>query len=204
MKDEWTSPKVTPQQAARFERLVVPHMATLLRSAQYLTRSDQHAEDLVQETMIKAMRAIDRFQDGTDIKAWLLTILRRCQIDAVRTNRHHARSVSIEQADMDLPDDGQEQAGQHDGDWTDPAALMERFGDADVIAALKGLPQDIRWTLLLVDVEQLDHAAAATVLDIPIGTVKSRAHRGRAMLRDRLHGWARDRGWIANPESSHA
>lgn len=203
MMDEPKFPSLTRQQTARFERLAVPCLAVLLRVAQYLTRNDQQAEDLVQETMIKAMRAIDRFQDGTDVKAWLLTILRRCQIDAVRSDRHRAQVSSIEAAGIDLPDAGGS-GGQHDGDWTDPAALMERFGDGDVIAALKELPEDIRWTLLLVDVEQLDHAAAATVLDVPVGTVKSRAHRGRAMLRDRLYTWAQDRGWLPSRESSHA
>lgn len=203
MVDEGKPPSVTRQQAARFERLVVPHMAALLRSAQYLTRNIQQAEDLVHETMIKAMRAIDQFRDGTDTKAWLLTILRRAQIDAVRRDRHRASAVSIEGAGIDLPDVSTTE-GHHDGDWTDPAALMERFGDAELIAALKDLPEDIRWTLLLVDVEQLDHAAAASVLDVPVGTIKSRAHRGRAMLRDRLYQWALDRGWASNQESSHA
>jgi RNA polymerase sigma-70 factor (ECF subfamily) len=203
MMDERTYPRLTQQQAARFERLAVPYLAVLLRSAAYLARDQQQAEDLVQETMIKAMRAIDQFQDGTEMKAWLLTILRRCQIDAVRRDRHCAQMVSIEQAGIDAPD-ASDMLGQYDEDWTNPAELMERFGDADVIDALKELPEDLRWTLLLVDVEQLDHSVAANVLDVPVGTVKNRAHRGRAMLRDRLFSWARDRGWVPNRESSHA
>lgn len=204
MTDARKSPRLSADQAARFRRLAVPHLDVLLRTALYLTNRDQAAEDLVQDTMIKAMRAIDRFQDGTDIKAWLLTILRRAHIDTVRGNKHATRVVSVEQSAIDLPDPTENKAGENDGNWNDPAALMERFGDNEVITALKDLPEEIRWTLLLVDVEQMDHAAAATILEIPVGTVKSRAHRGRAMLRDRLYAWAQQRGWVSRQESSHA
>jgi len=204
MMDKSTTPRLTAEQAARFKRLVAPHLAVLLRTARYLTHHDQQAEDLAQDTMMKAMRAIDRFQEGTDIKAWLMTILRRTHIDTVRSNKHYAHAVSIEQTEIELADLRQDDGGQYDGRWNEPAALLERFGDREVIEALQGLPEDIRWTLLLVDVEQLDHSAAATILEVPVGTIKSRAHRGRAMLRDRLYLWAQERGWVSKQESSHA
>lgn len=202
--DSTAEQRLTAGQTTKFKRLALPHMATLLRISKYLTHHDQQAEDLVQETMMKAMRAIDRFQDGTDTKAWLMTILRHAHIDALRSNHHHARTLSIEQAWITPHDPPEGQNGLHDADWTDPVGLMELFEDRDLIAALKELPDDIRWTLLLVDVEQLDHSAAAEIMEVPVGTVKSRAHRGRAMLRDRLYVRAQDRGWIPNRKSSHA
>lgn len=196
--------RLTTDQTARFRRLALPHMGVLQRTARFLTQRDQLAEDLVQETMMKAMRAIDSFQEGTNIKAWLMTILRRTHIDTVRGNKHRNRAVSIEQFEIDLPGPVDNKAGENDIALNDPAALLERFADNEVISALKDLPEKIRWTLLLVDVEQMDHSDAATVLDIPVGTVKSRAHRGRAMLRDRLYTWAQERGWVSKQESSHA
>lgn len=204
MMESGKPPSLTADQAARFKRLAVPQLAVLLRTAKYLAHHDQQAEDLVQDTMMKAMRAIDSFRDGTDIKAWLMTILRRAHIDAVRSNKHQLHAVSIEQTEMDLPESRRDEAGEYDSKWNEPAALLERFGDREVIEALQGLPEDIRWTLLLVDVEQMDHSAAATILEVPVGTIKSRAHRGRAMLRDRLYRWAQERGWVSKQESSHA
>lgn len=199
-----TKQRLSPRQTARFKRLALPHMAALLRISKYVTHHDQQAEDLVQETMMKAMRAIDKFQEGTDIKAWLMTILRRVHIDAVRREARHIHAVSMEQVQIDPAAPACGEVGEFDHKWTEPAALLERFADKEVIEALKELSEDIRWTLLLVDVEQLDHAVAATILDVPLGTVKSRAHRGRAMLRDRLFLWAQERGWGSTKESSHA
>lgn len=203
MVDGSSSPKLTAEQAARFKRLAMPCLEPLLRTAKYLTHQTQEAEDLVQETMIKAMRSIDSFQEGTDIRAWLMTILHRAHIDAVRAGKRRSQTVSIDQAEMDVParpDSTQEElrAGNEA-----PEVLLDRFTNTEVIEALRSLPEDIRWTLLLVDVEQMDHAAAAAVLQIPLGTIKSRAHRGRAMLHDRLSGWASQRGWLTRKESDH-
>lgn len=202
--DVRTPPKLTSEQAARFKRLAWPHLAMVLRMARHLTRHDQQAEDLAQETMMKAMRAIDSYQEGTDIKAWLMTILRRAHIDALRSNQRHAHTLSLEQVEMEPAQVASEQAGAFDDKWSDPAALLDRFGDQEIIDALGELPEEIRWTLLLVDVEQMDQADAATILQVPVGTIKSRAHRGRAMLRDRLFIWAQERGWAPRQESSHA
>jgi RNA polymerase sigma-70 factor, ECF subfamily len=175
----------------RFRRLAWPQLATLLRTARYLTRDESAAEDLVQETMIRAMKKMDTFKEGTDIRAWLMTILRRTHIDLYRANRKHENEISLDAANLlhiDLA--ANTLPGQFDDRWDDPDDLMQRFEDQTIVLALKTMPEDIRWTLLLVDVEQLDHAEAAEVLGVPVGTIKSRAHRGRAMLRDRLHAHA--------------
>ena len=196
-------PKLTPKQTARFKKIVMPHLAIMLRAAQYMTHRKPEAEDLVQEAAIKAMRAIDQFQDGTDAKAWLMTILWRVHIDAQRSGKHRAKTMSIDQAEMDLPDRKPILDTTFDPQKSKPETLMERFSDKEIIDALKSLPEEIRWTLLLVDIELMNHADAAKILEVPTGTIKSRVHRGRAMLHKQLHQWAQKRGWGMNQESGH-
>lgn len=198
-----TDQELSVSQTDRFERLVWPLLAGLLRSARFLTRRDAEADDLVQDTMLKALRFIDSYEDGTNIRAWLMTILRHTHIDTVRAKRRRAEDVSIEAAvDLGLVQAAAEEPVHFDDQWPEPEQLLERFEDQAVIGALQGLPDDIRWTLLLVDVEQIDHAEAARILDVPVGTIKSRAFRGRRMLRDHLFVVARDRGWVAASEGS--
>jgi RNA polymerase sigma-70 factor (ECF subfamily) len=182
----------------RFKRLAWPYLPMLLRTARYLSRRDDEAEDLVQETMLKALKAINSFEDGTDVKAWLMTILRRTHIDVVRARQRRPVPTplgSVDAAELAANKDALV-AGVHDGRWRNPQELLERFEDQTVIDALQDLPEAIRWTLMLVDVEQMDQTEAAGVLGVPVGTIKSRAHRGRQMLRDRLFEVAKQRGWV--------
>jgi RNA polymerase sigma-70 factor (ECF subfamily) len=172
------------QATERFYGLVWPHLDTVLRTARLLTRDEAEADDLAQETMLKAFRFLDRFHDGTDAKAWLMSILRNTRIDRLRASAAGRADVSLEQLDAE-PVAAAEPVGA-DQAWQQPEDVLNAFSDQQVIAALKTLPEDIRWTLLLVDVEGMDHRDAANVLDVPVGTVKSRAHRGRAMLRETL------------------
>jgi RNA polymerase sigma-70 factor (ECF subfamily) len=139
--------------------------------------------------MLKAYRSIHQLRPGTDARAWLLTILRHARTDRVRAASATAGTLSL----SDLPQEpaAAAAAAESAGPGTravaaDPDVLLEAFSDAEVIAALGRLPEEIRWTLLLVDVEGMDHAEAAGVLGVPVGTIKSRAHRGRQMLRDQL------------------
>lgn len=192
---------VSRAQAERFRRLAWPLMPVVLRTAQCLTRRDDQAEDLAQEAMVKAMRSIDSFQEGTDIKAWLLTILRRTYIDRLRAERNRPLRLSLD-ADQIGQTSDESAPGRFDGEWDEPEQLMARFEDEAVIGALRELPDDVRWTVLLVDVEQMEQADAAAVLGVAVGTIKSRTHRGRAMLRDRLHELAVQRGWAGVREQS--
>jgi RNA polymerase sigma-70 factor (ECF subfamily) len=173
----------------RFYAEVWPHAATVLRTAHYLTRDGAEADDLAQEVMLKAFRHLDQLVEGTDAKAWLMTILRRTRIDRIRAAAAHVRDVSLEHL-------GAEPAAQTGGPvddvWSEPEAVLQEFSDRHVIDALKKLPEEICWTLLLVDVEGMDHAQAASILDVPVGTIKSRAHRGRTMLRESLTPLARE------------
>ena len=181
-------------QVERFERLAWPYMGVLLRTARYMTRHQQEAEDVVQETMLKAMKAIDSFQDGTEMQAWLMAILRRTFIDRWRAVRRH-EEVSLDEIEVDAIE--ADPVGVFDDRWDNPEEMLDRFDDEVVIGALKSLPQEIRWTLILLDVEQMDQAEASMILEVPVGTVKSRAYRGRQMLRDRLYRIAQKRGWVS-------
>lgn len=195
--------KLTSDQTEKIKQIIWPLLPVLLRTAQYLTGSAQEAEDLVQETVLKAMSAIDRFTLGTNAKAWLLTILRRLHIDLLRTSQRRVRTVSIEAGSVaEPPARPASDGGLYDSRWDEPEIILEGFEDAEVISALKALPEEIRWTLLLVDVENLDHQEAARVLEVPEGTIKSRAFRGRAMLRDRLFRLAQQRGLVKEGDAS--
>lgn len=170
----------------QFYAIVWPHRATVLRVARILTRGDAEADDLAQETLLKAFKAIERFQEGTNITAWLLAILRNTRIDRLRSGAASSANVSLNQLDLDPADRSIAQER-----WQNPQEVLNAFSDQQVIDALKDLPEEIRWTLLLVDVEGWDQKLAAEMLEVPVGTIKSRLHRGRAMLREALSPLAR-------------
>jgi len=157
----------------------------LLRTAQILCHHQAEADDVSQEALMKAFKSIDQLREGDDARPWLLTILRHVRIDRIRSAGAKHTAVSLDGAEIDpvahetIPVDDAES-------WADPQAMMQQFSDAQMIDALQSVPEDIRWTLLLIDVEGLDQQDAADVLGVPLGTVKSRASRGRAMLRQAL------------------
>jgi RNA polymerase sigma-70 factor (ECF subfamily) len=178
---------------SRFDDLVWPHAATVLRTARFLCRDDAEADDVAQETLVKAFRALETFRPGTDVKAWLMTILRNTRIDRLRSRASHQDHVSLDAMPFEpaSAEDGHAGIDAHPA-WDDPQALLQQFSDRHVIQALRRLPEEIRWTLLLVDVEGMGHADAAAVLGVPVGTVKSGAHRGRGMLREALLPMAKE------------
>lgn len=167
----------------RFYDHVWPHRQAVLRTAQILVHGKSDAEDLAQEALLKAFRAIEQFRVGTDVRAWLMTILRHTRIDHVRASRGEQSTVSLDRLPLEPATPPPESELQH---FDNPEELLERFSDRQIIEAMKQLPQEIRWTLLLVDVEGIEQQDAARILDVPLGTIKSRAHRGRAMLRETL------------------
>ncbi|UCD75005.1 MAG: sigma-70 family RNA polymerase sigma factor [Phycisphaerales bacterium] len=174
---------VSSAQMERFRRLCWPLLPTLLRTARLLTRHEDDAEDLVQVTMLKALRALGSYHEGTNIRAWLMTIMRRTQIDRARAERRRGPTVSLETGLVEETEPANSTyapAPAHG--WEDPEALLDQFEDLQIIRALRDLPEAIRWTLLLVDVEGIDHQQAAEILGVPVGTIKSRAFRGRQAL----------------------
>ena len=181
----------------RFYREIWPEAAMLMRTAISMTATPgdtAEAEDLVQDTLLKAFNALDQLKADSHPKAWLLTMLRRTWIDRWRKQ---SRSPERQAVDLDhAPEpEAAQHVGQYDAQWDQPEDLMQRLGDQEIIDAMRLLPQGYRWALLLVDVQSLSMEEAAEVLGVATGTVKSRLHRGRAMLRDRLFRFAQDRGW---------
>jgi RNA polymerase sigma-70 factor, ECF subfamily len=155
-----------------FEAEVLPHADRLFRLAMWLERNRADAEDAVQETMIQALRSFHRYQPGTNCRAWLITILQR-----IVSNRRRARGRSIVVSD---PDDIFTEAAP----FVPP--VPQELTDEEVLASLGRLPRAFQEVILLCDIEDLSYKEAAEALAIPIGTVMSRLHRGRARLRAEL------------------
>jgi RNA polymerase sigma-70 factor (ECF subfamily) len=157
---------------AAFELEVLPHAARLFRLAMWLERNRADAEDIVQDTMMQALRSFHRFQPGTNCRAWLITILQR-----VVSNRRRAKGRSI------LVSDSDDRIAQ-----TVPFVppVPQTLTDETVLASLQRLPTAFQEVIILCDIEDLSYKEAAEALAIPIGTVMSRLHRGRAQLRTEL------------------
>jgi RNA polymerase sigma-70 factor (ECF subfamily) len=171
---------------AGFEQEALPHLDTLYRVALRLTGEAAAAEDLVQETMLRALRAWRSFQPGTNARAWLVTILRNQFINSWRTRRRAPAAVAFD-AIPELPDVGD----------PDPEGRFFRdLVDEEVLAAVDALPDDFREVLVLSDMEELPYAEIAVALGVPVGTVKSRLFRARRMLQGRLRRYAEEAGII--------
>jgi len=168
--------KLTPTAADRqwvsFEVEALPHVDRLFRLAMWFERDRSEAEDLVQETMMQALQSFQRFQPGTNCRAWLTTILQN-----VRSNRRRARGRSP------LVEDPDDRIG-HATPFVPP--VPQQLTDEDLLSALKRIPASFQEVIVLCDVEELTYKEIADALTIPLGTVMSRLHRGRALLRAEL------------------
>ncbi len=160
----------------RYAELVLPELPVLLRVARRLTGQSADAEDLVQDTLLRAWRGLDGF-DGAHPRAWLLTVLRHTEI-----NRHRRRRPEL----LDEPDGPAERHLAAAEPSAEQVVLDRAFG-AVVEAALLDLPPVMRQAVLLADVDGLSYAEIAAALGVPEGTVASRLHRARARIRRRLH-----------------
>lgn len=158
-----------------FERHVLPEIEVLLRVARSLTRNHAEAEDLVQDTLVRAYRGIGGF-DGRYPRAWLLTILRNTHIN--RNRRRRPELLRDQDATFERL------ASDAGGDRAD--VLVDQTIDGEILDALADLSEDFRRVVELVDIDALSYAEAAQVLDVPVGTVMSRLHRARSRIRDRL------------------
>ncbi len=166
----------------------------LYSAALRMTRNAADAEDVVQETFLKAYRAYHTFQAGTNLKAWLYRILTNTYI-----NRYRKEARRPNEVDFDEVEDlylykrlGSAESGRASRSAEDEA--LEQFVDADVKAALEELPDHFRMPVLLADVEGFSYKEIAEILDVPIGTVMSRLHRGRKALQKALWAFAEERG----------
>jgi RNA polymerase sigma-70 factor, ECF subfamily len=189
------------QRTTLFHQLIWPLRADVLRTARMLTREATEADDLTQDVLIKAFHAIESYQpraagsggggSGGGAKAWLMAILRNARIDRLRSAAHYNEQISLDAAEMDVAD-VRSSSDERGPDSANLEELIEQLSDAHLIRALQDLPEEIRWTMLLVEVQGLSHEEAAEVMGVPPGTVKSRAFRGRAMLKATLLEHARE------------
>jgi RNA polymerase sigma-70 factor (ECF subfamily) len=172
-----------------FERLTMPHLHEVARFARSLTRDEVRADDLVQDTYLQAMRGWHTFQPGSDPRRWLFTI---CHNMFLRTIRREARYVDAPEDDPELDSAATAKAHWRAMD-AGVAEIVDRMDLADAIGrALAELPEHYRSVVVLIDVEGYSYEDAAVVLDIALGTVRSRLFRARRLLQDMLFDHARD------------
>lgn len=164
-------------QKAKFDRYVLPEVDVMYRVAMSLTRNSADAEDLVQDTMLRAYRAIDRF-DGKYPRAWLLTILRNAQVNRVRRKRPEL----LRDPDVTMP----RVADTSPGGRAAEELVVEQGFDAEVEAAFNDLPDKFRDVVVLVDIQGLAYQEAADELGVPVGTIMSRLHRARKRIKKQL------------------
>ena len=185
-----TSPETDPRQLAseardrvRFEEEALELSDQVYQVARRLSGSREEAEDLVQDTYARAFRAWRSFEPGTNLRAWLFRILTNLNIDRGRKIQRTPDQQPLEENDYFLYNRLEESAG--DGN-ADERRVVERLSQNDAVTALADLPHDFRDVVLLVDLADFSYSDAAQILDIPIGTVMSRLHRGRRILKQNL------------------
>lgn len=190
------SPSDTSERARReqFQQEALPHLDHLFTVAMHLARNRNDAQDLVQETMLRAFRFFYQFTPGTNCRAWLLTILYNVFRNRYRQSAGAERVTDTEQ---EFQDQVEAMGLRSDVPSNDPQTVVfDRLMEGEVQAALDSLPEDFRTVLLMVDIQELRYEEAAAVLDIPLGTVRSRVSRARALLKKALAGFALERGYI--------
>jgi RNA polymerase sigma-70 factor, ECF subfamily len=166
-----------------FETVALPHLESLFRLALWLERDRPAAEDLVQETFAQALQSFHRFEPGTNCRAWLVSILQH-----LRSNRRRALARQPQLSDVG---DLEEQLAET---LTYEPPTPEGISEEEVLIALKKLPASFQEAIVLADVEQFSYKEIAEILGIPLGTVMSRLHRARKLLRTELAGYANARG----------
>jgi RNA polymerase sigma-70 factor (ECF subfamily) len=179
---------------ASFTEDTQPFVGPLFGTAIRLTNNRSDAEDLVQETYLKAYRAYESFQEGTNLRAWLFRILTNTHINRYRSASRRPQETELDDVDnlylyRRVGDEGISPSAEDD--------LMERLTEPAVSDAVAGLPEHYRLPVLLADVEGFAYKEIAEILDIPIGTVMSRLHRGRNALQKALYGLAVERGLLS-------
>jgi RNA polymerase sigma-70 factor (ECF subfamily) len=179
----------TDDVSARFVRDVLPLVDQLYRAALRYTRRPADAEDLVQETMVKAYAGFHSFRDGTNVRAWLFRILTNTWISSYRTAQRRPDEVLAADVTDTWPSAPKNPSAE--------LAVLEAMADDDVRDALQSLPEGQRLVVYYADVEGFRYKEIASILDVPLGTVMSRLHRGRANLRALLMDVATARGYAA-------
>jgi RNA polymerase sigma-70 factor (ECF subfamily) len=183
-----------PELKERFERDVLPLLPSLYSAAMRLTRNPSDAEDLVQETYLRAYRGFAGFKEGTNLRAWLYRILTNSFINTYRKKQREPQTV-------EGPDDVDEwylydRLGGRSVEESAETEVLDQIPDQDVKDALESLPERFRLPVLLADVEGFSYKEIAEIMETPIGTVMSRLHRGRKALEKALWETAKERGLV--------
>lgn len=183
-------PSAPSSRREEFEGEALVHLDALYGQGLRLTGGDEaRAEDLVQDTMLKAWRSWETYERNTDCRAWLMTILRNTFVNEFRRRKRRPDPVDY--------DDVEERPVWPQLKDEDPSAFFDRIVDDEVVAAIEDLDDEFRVTLVLADVDGLSYEEISEQLGIPVGTVKSRLYRARRRLQNELYDYARSMGYLS-------
>lgn len=194
MGEALATDETAEQRSLRFERDALPFLDQLYAAAMRMTRNPADAEDLVQETYVKAFAAFEQFTEGTNLKAWLYRILTNTFINTYRKRQRQPLQAPTE----NIEDWQLAAAESHSSSGLRSAEMdaLDHLPDSDVKEALQTLPEEFRLAVFLADVEGFSYKEVADIMETPIGTVMSRLHRGRRGLQRLLADYARERGLV--------
>jgi RNA polymerase sigma factor (sigma-70 family) len=181
-----------------FEKEFMPHIDSMYNFAFRLTNDEDDANDLVQDTYLKAFRFINSFSEGTNAKAWLFRILKNSFINDFRKKSKEPSKVDYQ--DVETTYNSEEDAETNQTVDLRAETVQDLIGD-EIANALNALPVDFRTVIILCDVEGFTYEEMAKILDIPIGTVRSRLHRARMLLKEKLKSYAKSLGYDVNADS---
>jgi len=184
------------QKKREFEKIAFQYMDSLYSTALRFTRNVEEAEDLVQDTYLRAFRFFDKFQQGTNFKAWIFKILTNTFINKYRKKARTPQQVQLDKVAYGLENENSNKSQM--GEWTgyDESKYSNLFDD-DITAALAQLSEDFRMVVLLADIEGFSYKEIAQIIGRPSGTVMSRLFRGRRMLQRILDKYAQREGYIS-------
>lgn len=181
-----------------FDKEFMPHIDSMYNFAFRLTNDEDDANDLVQDTYLKAFRFINSFEEGTNAKAWLFRILKNSFINDFRKKTKEPSKVDYQ--DVETTYNSEEDAETTQTTDLRVETVQDMIGD-EIANALNALPVDFRTVIILCDVEGFTYEEMAKILDIPIGTVRSRLHRARMLLKDKLKTYAKSLGYDTNADT---
>ena len=183
----------------RFERDALVFMDQLYAAALRYTKNPEDARDLVQDTYLKAFNSFHQFEEGTNLRAWLYRVLTTTFINTYRKDQRRPQLASGELEDWQLAE-----AQSHTSDLGKSAEVeaLENLPDSDIKRALQEIPEEFRIAVYLADVEGFSYKEIANIVEVPAGTVMSRLHRGRKLLREKLADYAKELGYSTEPKKA--
>jgi RNA polymerase sigma-70 factor (ECF subfamily) len=187
---------LAPDARRRLEAASIDHLDSLYRTALRMTRNASDAEDLVQETYLRAFRSLHQFTEGTNLRAWLFRIMTNTYINEYRRRQRRPTSASLDTIEEFYLYDHLVQSPVQPGDERPEDVVLQRLTVEDVIAAIECLPEEFRQVVLLADVEGFAYREIAEIVGIPVGTVMSRLFRARRRLQRQLYDFAVESGIV--------